>query len=400
MEAFFDFYFNLESVPIAMGIEDSDICIIKEPDRVVVYSDGISQDSGHETGTDNHNMTESYEHINETTEHHSSEESTKEYEVKECTTEVSVKAPDVSNIRKSEEKLTPDFEGVLNAKSSKPHKTRGNHKPRDTVKPTVPRPFSLATERRATILTRPTFEEDNKGGNGRKSVNKKNVLSSNMLKQNQLKTPLVPRKPLKPDNKKHSDEDDSCSVASGTATSVKSFKSRATVASAPSFRSTERAQRRKEFYSKLEEKQQAMEAEKNQNEARSKEEKEEAIKQLRRSLKFKASPMPSFYHEGPPPKVDLKKLPPTRAKSPKLGRRKSNSGAVYSSEGVKEKGAAAQRKHRTSNTNNCNLSDVTNGSGLDGLMSKTENETEHTKLIEEINMIKANGQAGIEISSQ
>jgi len=31
----------------------------------------------------------------------------------------------------------------------------------------------------------------------------------------QLKSPLVPRKPVKPDNKKHSDEDDSCSVASG-----------------------------------------------------------------------------------------------------------------------------------------------------------------------------------------
>jgi hypothetical protein len=92
-------------------------------------------------------------------------------------------------------------------------------------------------------------------------------------------------------------------------------------------------------------------------------------------------------------------LPPTRAKSPKLGRRKSNSGAANSSEGVKEKGAAAQRKHRTSNTS-CNLSDVTNDNGLDGLKNKTENKTEHTELIEEINMIKVNGQAGIEISSQ
>lgn len=195
-----------------MGIEDSDICVIKEPDHVVVYSDGISHDSVHETETDNndHNITVSYEHINETTEHHSSGESTKEYEVKECTTEVSVKASDVANVRKSDEKLALDFEGVLNVKNSKLHKTRGgDNKSRDTakhgarpsvggirsksngsvqIKPTVPQPFSLATERRATIVTRPTFEEDNKGGNGVKSVNKKKVLTSNMLKQNQVYT--------------------------------------------------------------------------------------------------------------------------------------------------------------------------------------------------------------------
>ena len=51
-----------------------------------------------------------------------------------------------------------------------------------------------------------------------------------------------------------------------------------------------------------------MEAEKTQSEARNKEEKDAALRQLRKSLMFKANPMPNFYHEGPPPKVELKKV--------------------------------------------------------------------------------------------
>ena len=115
---------------------------------------------------------------------------------------------------------------------------------------------------------------------------------------------------------RQSKEDSSSSTGKGYPSLKVRTAPTPTQASSFTFRCEERAERRREYYTQLEERVKQKEAERKQMEARTLEEKESQLRELRKSLTYKANPVPRFYQEPVPPPPEIRKPPPTRAKSP------------------------------------------------------------------------------------
>ncbi|KAI5056619.1 hypothetical protein GOP47_0028437 [Adiantum capillus-veneris] len=206
---------------------------------------------------------------------------------------------------------------------------------------TIPRPFSLATDRRALGGGRARDAENGLmqktlGMNGtsgdpwsRTAEISKNLGSQlhveKVVRLESIKHQEDTLKKLSIREPQQQCDEDAMSISSLNSCTLapKAKASQFTNARSFKFQSEVRAEKRKEYYSKLQERVTAKEEMINQLLAKAQREREEEIKLLRKSLTFKAHPVPSFYQEGPPQKAELPKTPTTRARSPNFTRRES-----------------------------------------------------------------------------
>lgn len=257
----------------------------------------------------------------------------KDCEVKECTSEVpraensceNQEVLAIKSINFDTEKLDIKSPIAEDQKMSSPDKATSGTTAAGNLKMNTPqKPTNVRVDKQVW--------ESPRAAETPVSPSPSNPKSPSSSRKSQPTTPFVARRSF-------ADDDDNWSVAS----SARTTRSRTTVGVAPTFTCTDRLEKRKEYYAKLEEKRKALEAEKREYEARTKEDEEAAIKQLRKNMMFRANPVPNFYYEKPPPKKELKKLPTTRAVSPKFGRRKSCSDAISSPSEDKNNVRASRR---------------------------------------------------------
>ncbi|KAK9741191.1 hypothetical protein RND81_03G088000 [Saponaria officinalis] len=193
----------------------------------------------------------------------------KDCEVKECTSE----APRVENSPKKQEGMATKSTNIATDKlemspgkskdknSSSPEKQASGAAAAENlkIKNTPQKPSDVTIDKE--VCGSPITVETPVSPTGTNSK------SSNSGKKSQPSTPHIARKLL--------DEEDNWSMTSSA--SARTTRTRTTVPVAPTFTISDRSEKRKEYYSKLEEKRKALEAEKREYEARTKEEEEALI---------------------------------------------------------------------------------------------------------------------------